>query len=121
MGEAYKNKGYYDEAVAKGLLSLQADHVENPNRIRGHANKLYKRRARLNVRQKFFTHRVVDLWNHLPSTVIEAPSVKAFERRLDKCWSNQDMLYNFKAVWKKCCPVPTGGEDEFNSEEDLDK
>jgi len=33
----------------------------------------------------------------LPSLVVEAPSLNCFKTRLDKFWSNQDVLYNFKA------------------------
>jgi len=45
----------------------------------------------------FFTERVVTLWNSLLSLVVEAPSLNCFKTRLDKFWSDQDILYNFKA------------------------
>ena len=34
----------------------------------------------------FFSFRVVNLWNNLPSDVVSAPSVNAFKERLDKHW-----------------------------------
>ena len=110
----------YDEAVAKGLLSLHSEHCEKPTRNRGHKQKLFKRRARLNLRQKFFSFRVVDVWNSLPTSVIEAPSVLSFERRLDKCWRKQDLLYNFKAVFNKSRSKPAGSGDNDTTDEDLD-
>ena len=44
----------------------------------------------------FLTERVVNLWNSLPSLIVKAPSLNCFKTRLDKFWSNQDVLYNFK-------------------------
>jgi len=37
------------------------------------------------------------LWNSLPSLVVKAPSLNCFQTRLDKFWSNHDVLYHFKA------------------------
>ena len=42
---------------------------------RGHDYKLFKPRSKLLVRSKFFTNRVIDLWNGLPYQVINAQSV----------------------------------------------
>ena len=120
MIEAYKIlSGIYDQRVSKGLLSLNAENRINPARNRGHTKNLYKRRARLSLRQKFFTNRIVDAWNDLPSQVVEAPSVLAFERRLDKAWKGQKMLYDFKAVLRKCRIILAGCKDS-EPEQDLD-
>jgi len=46
---------------------------------------------------KYCTERVVNLWNSLPSLVVEAPSLKnCFQMQLDKFWSNKDVLYDLK-------------------------
>ena len=91
MIEAYKIlSGIYDTRVTQGLLSLHREQTQLPDRNGGHTKKLFKRRAHLNVRQKFFSNRVVEVWNNLPQEVIDAPSVKSFERWLDKYWQNQD-------------------------------
>ena len=37
----------------------------------------------MNIRRKFFTQRVVTLWNRLPKEVVDAPSLEAFKARLD--------------------------------------
>ncbi len=52
-------------------------------RLRGHPFKLKKHHAKLDVRANFFTHRVIEDWNKLPSSVVLAESVDTFKRRLD--------------------------------------
>ena len=37
----------------------------------------------MDMRRKFFTQRVVTLWNRLPKEVVDAPSLEAFKARLD--------------------------------------
>ena len=38
-----------------------------------------------------------NIWNSLPNEVVEANTVNAFKYRLDKHWSNQDVLFGFNA------------------------
>ena len=40
--------------------------------------------------------RVVDSWNQLPSSVVEALTVSAFERRLDQQWKHQPIYYSYR-------------------------
>jgi hypothetical protein len=58
--------------------------AENVYNLRGHSMKLYKERPRLDVRKHFFSNRVIDEWNSLPQSVIDAESVNAFKNRYDK-------------------------------------
>ena len=51
---------------------------------RGHKLKLYKSRARLRIRQNFFSQRVINMWNKLPESVISCSSVKDFKKGLDE-------------------------------------
>ena len=53
---------------------------------RGNTQKLFKPRAKTNIRLKTFSHRVIDNWNSLPKHVVEAPSLNAFKARLNKHW-----------------------------------
>ena len=52
--------------------------------LRGHTQKLFKRRSKLEVRRNFFSQRIVDKWNKLPQEVIDSPSTNAFKNRYDK-------------------------------------
>ena len=75
--ETYKIlTGKYDQAVSDLF-------VMNSNQTtRGHKYKLFKKRPRLNSRKYSFCYRVVDIWNSLPSDIVEAKNVRSFERRI---------------------------------------
>ena len=60
--------------------------INNSSTTRGHQFKLFKEHSRLLIRQHFFTNRVVNLWNSLPSSIVLAPTVAAFKQRLDDFW-----------------------------------
>ncbi|KFQ93106.1 hypothetical protein Y956_06831, partial [Nipponia nippon] len=50
--------------------------------------KLIDGRFRLEIRQKFFTMRVVRHWNRLSREAVDAPSLEVFKARLDGALSN---------------------------------
>jgi hypothetical protein len=50
---------------------------------RGHSMKLYYPDSRINVRQHFFSIRVIQFWNKLPQEVVSVGSVNAFISRLN--------------------------------------
>ena len=58
--------------------------------LRGHKWKLEVNRCRRQLRQCFFSQRVVKLWNRLPATVVEASSVNSFKKRLDD-WNDVEL------------------------------
>ena len=49
---------------------------------RGHPLRISVPIARLNVRQHFFAHRVVPIWNSLPTDIVTAPSTNQFKSRI---------------------------------------
>ena len=78
--EVYKLINELDKTAIKLLSLSEITHT------RGHNFKLYKPRARLNIRKNTFSHRVIDQWNSLPSEVAEAKSLNSFKSRLNKYW-----------------------------------
>jgi len=51
--------------------------------LRGHRLKLKVQMCRLQVRQNFFSVRIVNLRNKLPESVVESASVNVLKKRLD--------------------------------------
>lgn len=93
--------GIYDSEVSPSLIIA-------PQYTRGHRYKIFKLRARLNIRKNFFMIRIVDIWNNLSDHVVSAPSVKSFESRLDKYWKNHPLKldHTYDPVGYKGVEVP---------------
>ena len=53
------------------------------------------------MRVNYFANRVVNNWNSLPECIVEAGSLNILKNSLDRLWSNQDLLYNCRAVIEK--------------------
>jgi len=58
--------------------------------LRGHSLKLLKPRSTSSrqVRQNFFSQRVTDEWNKLPSDIVTSTSVNMFKNKLDDYWND---------------------------------
>jgi len=66
-------------------------------RTRGHNLKLANHRCHFE-RKYFFCTRIINTWNSLPESVMSAANTTdSFKNKLDKFWSNQDLIYNSKA------------------------
>ena len=51
-------------------------------RTRGHTFKIFHQRTSIELRKRFFSNRVISLWNALPSSVVSAPTLPVFKRLL---------------------------------------
>ena len=88
----------YDIESSPKLLKWEDVSFRTGNR--GHTLKLFTQRAKTNIRKNAFPIRVTVPWNSLTETVVQAKSLNTFKNRLDKFWSNQEILYNFEAPLK---------------------
>ena len=73
--------------------SLLPRDAENDRQLRGHSLKLKKMRSNKNIRSKFFTQRIVNMWNGLTNDVVTAETVDSFKNRLDNLW--HDKWYDY--------------------------
>jgi len=63
---------FYCYKIVFGHTDLQANdffEMAPLSTTSGHIYKLYKKRSSAVVRQKFFSERIVNIWNNLPDTV----------------------------------------------------
>ena len=78
--------------IVKGFDKVNMEHIfewddGGGHDLHGHSLKVKVPRSRLQLRQGFFSQRVVCAWNSLPSSVVvAAASVNSFKKRLDD-WS----------------------------------
>jgi len=47
--------------------------------------------------ESIFSARIVNVWNSLPNSVVDACTVNAFKARLDKFWQHQSAKFDFTA------------------------
>ena len=89
--------GEYDTEICP-KLTLRSSLPGHPAVLaRQHPLTLATPRNMSAVRATAFSQRVVPLWNGLPPSCKDAPSVNAFKNRLDKHWEGQVFLTNHKA------------------------
>ncbi len=76
--------------IFKGLLDIDPNLFFPPparRGIRGHPFKVLQGASRLRKRGSAFSVRVVKYWNKLPASVVTAPSVNVFKKRLEEVWT----------------------------------
>ena len=97
MIEIYKiASGKYDPEITD-FLKWRNDCTTRPS-CRGNQQKLFTQRPRLDLRKYSFSVRATALWNSLPDSIARANNINTFKNRLDKHWSHQEVLYNYKAT-----------------------
>ena len=71
--------------IMKGIYKVETEKLFEMNKdsTRGHSLKVRKKHCRLNLRKNFFTQRIVNDWNHLPQTAVDAKNVLGFKKIID--------------------------------------
>ena len=93
--------GRYDRIVSND--SACVPHLEfmelsdNLIKTRGNKFKIVQHHCHYDLRKYNFTNRVILIWNSLPNFVVSAGTINTFKNRLDKFWSDQDILYDYRA------------------------
>ena len=85
---------------------------------RGNSHKIEKQTARLEIRRNFFSLRVHDAWNALPEDIVNAPSLDAFKRRLDRI--SKDLMYSTEYPLPAAKKVDQGTHTESDEDEEPD-
>ena len=53
------------------------------NRTKGHDLKVIKQTCSVDATKYYFTNRVVNVWNSLPSHIVSSPTLSTFKSRLE--------------------------------------
>jgi len=70
--------------------SLELELYQSLHATRTNSLKLTNTRCHYDLRKIFFSCRIVNIWNTLPSEVVNVSSLNSFKNRLDRFWMNQD-------------------------------
>jgi hypothetical protein len=111
-----KGKGYEDRLKMLGMKTLETRRIQGDlievfkilkgmdyvaeqiffsravGNTRGHELKLFKPSCKLDCRKYCFSHRVVDVWNQLPDSVVACNTVDSFKNRIDKFMDSQGFI-----------------------------
>lgn len=72
--------------IIHGLSSIEFStffEFSTYNRTRGHSLKLAKKCTRLDLRQHFFSERIINIWNQLDDATVSASSINGFKKHLE--------------------------------------
>ncbi len=67
-------------------FSTAGDNANRLTRNTAYSKNLVATRSKTDIRKNFFSNRVINLWNNLPTDVKDARTVKIFKARLEKIY-----------------------------------
>jgi len=79
------------------------------HRTRGHSLKLQKHRSRFELRQHFYSKRIIDVWNKLDGNTVTAPTLNCFKRHLETLHKDESFTRLSVCLTLEAEPVPWGG------------
>ena len=96
MIEMWKHFNVYD----RDILSPSFTPNERPVRNGNHKFQLYQRRSgdgERGVQTNSYYFRTTEMWNGLPTSVVESKTVDSFKNNLDKAWEDHPMKYQHQS------------------------
>jgi hypothetical protein len=106
-GDAIDTYKYLNGIYNVDCTQILCKHQPNGSETRGNGLKLQKRSCHGQLRQNFFSVRIVSLWNSLPEEVVKAPNVNCFKGRFDRCCA----VNRFRMEWQEIGKRVRGDED----------
>ena len=82
--------------IANGLCAINFDDLfvlPHSSTLRGHDHKIFLPRSNLEIRKRFFSIRVINMWNSLSADTVSASSLDSFKYHLSRDLG--EMLYEF--------------------------
>ena len=73
--------------------------LDNNSITRNNGLKLRGKTFKTDIAKNFFTNRIVDVWNKLPSDVVSANTINEFKNRIDKLF-NSDKFSEIHRIFK---------------------
>ena len=87
---------------------------------RRHNLKLFVQHSNFNVRKCFLSIPIADIWNRLPTSVVNTPSVMCFKKRLGKCWVDLKIKFDHEVPLNysefNCTNINTPQHVDFDGE-----
>ena len=96
MIEMWKHFNVYD----RDILTPSFTPNERPVRNGNHKFQLYQRRSgdgERGVQTNSYYFRTTEMWNGLPTSVVESKTVDSFKNNLDKAWEDHPMKYQHQS------------------------
>ena len=96
MIEMWKHFNVYD----RDILSPSFTPNERPVRNGNHKFQLYQRRSgdgERGVQTNSYYFRTTEMWNGLPTSVVESKTIDSFKNNLDRAWADHPMKYQHQS------------------------
>ena len=74
--------------------------VKTLTRYKRSSSQIAAESQQIGFKEAFFSNRILSMWNDLPETVVNAKTVKEFEKLFDLFWKDQPFKFDFLACYQ---------------------
>ena len=89
----------HDRTVKMVRIELRIFEFSHNRITRGHSLKLQKKRVSTDLRQHFFSERVINQCNKLNEDAVTAPTLNSFKGRIQSLYNDGSFTRLFKSAW----------------------